>query len=214
MRRPSPGIRTGWRTILVLLLLLAWGAQPRPARAYEQRRNTISLGFQGGGGLISGSGTYRKGTVQLGTHVDYDQFDLGTGVAFHVRYSLDRNHAIGFTFEDLRFDRKSGAIEGTPKQYQINNFLAEYYLYFHRRAKVSRYIGFAAGFHRPTFRYASSEDVFPGEGFTANLGGGLEYFLTRPFSLDGSIRAYYLGIKGGSAIVSELMLGIHYYLLR
>jgi hypothetical protein len=186
---------------------------PSDAGAYEQRSNTVSLGIQGGFGLMSGSGDYEPDVLGSPDPVPYDAFDTGPGLAIHVRYSLDRSHAVGFTFEDLRFDRKSGS-DAEPTQYQLNNFLAQYYVYFNRRAKTSFYGVGGLGFHRGTFRLRGGATIQPGEGLSSNLGAGLEYFLRRPFSIDGSIRGYWLKPKQGTVVGGEVFLGIHYYLTR
>ncbi len=201
----------------IILSLLSLTFCPRPTMAYEQRIGTFSLGLQGGAGMMSGSDSWRRNDNE----VRYDSFDWGGGLGIHIRYALDRAHAVGITFEDLRFDRKSGAtmtaggIEvPAPDQYQLNNYMLDYYLYFHRRYKESRYVVLGVGVHRPSFRVNDDESILPGEGFIANFGGGLEYFVRRPFSIDASLRGYYFKPKGGSGIAGELMLGFHYYLLN
>ncbi|MCA9727358.1 MAG: hypothetical protein R3E12_10560 [Candidatus Eisenbacteria bacterium] len=207
------GVSLG-RVLLVVVLAMTFGwSLPREARAYEQRSNTISLGIQGGVGLMSGSGDFEPDTTTPTASIPYDAFDLGPGLAIHIRYSLDRTHALGVTFEDLRFDRKTDAIV-QPTQFQLNNFLAQYYVYFNRRSKVSQYVVAGAGFHRATFRLGDDSSIQPGEGLAANLGVGSEYFLRRPFSIDASLRGYWLKPKQGTIVGGELFLGIHYYLTR
>lgn len=191
--------------VLLGLLLLSGHAQ-----GYEQRSGTLSLGVQGGAGMISSSDRFERGVTKIG----YDSYDFAGGLGIRIRYGLDRSHAVGVSFEDLRFDRKAGEDRDLPSQYQLNNFMIDYYVYFHRRYKLSRYVVLGAGFHRPSFRFANDENILPGEGLTANFGGGMEYFLRRPFALDASVRGYYLRLKGGSAVAGELMLGVHYYLLN
>lgn len=181
--------------------------------ANEQRSNTVSLGIQGGGGLMSGSGDFEPEALIEVDSIPYDAFDLGPALAIHIRYSLDRSHALGFTFEDLRFDRKTDA-DTEPTQYQLNNFLAQYYVYFNRRAKTSFYAVGGLGFHRGTFRLRGGASIQPGEGLSSNLGVGLEYFLRQPFSIDASIRGYWLKPKQGTVVAGEAFLGIHYYLTR
>ncbi len=199
------GIAHAGLALLLGLLLLG-----RPAQAYEQRSGTLSLGVQGGAGALSSSDSFSRGATEIG----YDSYDFAGGLGIRIRYGLDRSHAVGVSFEDLRFDRKSGEDRELPSQYQLNNFMVDYYVYFHRRYKLSRYVVLGAGFHRPTFRFSDDENILPGEGLTANFGGGMEYFLRRPFALDASVRGYYLRLKGGSAVAGELMLGVHYYLLN
>lgn len=212
--RTNEGRMTRIRRAAVLTGLLGGLAlgccAARPAAAFEQRAGTISLGLQGGAGFFSGQGTYERGVTRVG----YGEYDWQGGFAIRLRYGLDRTHALGFSFEDLRFDRKSGADPTLPGQYQVNNFLVDYYLYFHRPYKLSRYLVLGAGFHRPTFRLDDEQNIFPGEGITANFGGGLEYFVRRALSIDGSVRLYYLRPKDGSGSATELMLGLQYYLVN
>lgn len=194
----------------LLLAVFAGGMLSSPARAFEQRAGTLSMGMQGGAGILWGSGEFERGT----SLVPYDTFDWGGALAIHIRYALDRTHACGISFEDLRFDRDSKADPSLPGQYQLNNFLFDYYLYFHRRYKVSRYLVLGAGFHRASMRLRESEVLLPGEGLTANLGAGMEYFASRAVSFDSSLRFYYFNPKGGSGTNGELMLGLHYYLVH
>lgn len=207
------GSWTTWGLMVGLGLALAV-----PAHGYEQRSNTFSVGIQGGGGLGSGSGDYRPGTEA--PLLRYEDFDLGLGLSLHVRYSLDRTHAIGFTFEDLRFERKTDAPAllaanfENADELQLNNFMAQYYIYFNRRAKMSRYLTLGAGFHRATFRFDNGENIIPGEGLIANLGAGLEYFIQRQWSIDASVIGYFVKPDGGSLAAGEFFLGIHYYLVR
>ena len=184
---------------------------PATALAYEQRSNTVSVGIQGGFGFMSGQDDYVPGTDA--DPIAYETYELGAGLSLNIRYSLDRNHAIGFTFQDLRFDRKDSAERTLPNQFQLNTFLAQYYIYFNRRAKWTRHVVGGLGFHRPTFR-AGGEHILPGEGFLANLGVGLEYFVQRHWSIDSTLHGYFIKPKGGSATAAELMVGVHYYFTR
>lgn len=190
-------------------------ATPTDAIAYEQRSNTVSFGFQGGmASVLRGTGEFTRGE----NRVPYDLYGAAGGFALHLRYSLDRSHAVGLTFEDLRFDRDQAIDPETgqtlPEQYQLNQFSFDYYLYYHRKSKLSQYLVLGAGFHRPTFRITEQESYLPGEGFSANFGGGLEYFVAKPISLDGSVRFHLNKVKGGSVWAGEAMLGFQYYLLR
>lgn len=214
MRSPRKSMGRGWiiRVLALGLATLVWGAElscPTPADAYEQRTNTPSVGFQAGAGLMQGSDAYEFGDADP---IPYDIFEAGFGLGIHVRYSLDRRSAIGVTFEDLRFERKSGAAR-VADQYQVNNFLGRYYVYFARREKISRYLVGGIGFHRPSVRNDDTT-ILPGEGFTANLGAGLEYFLTRVLAIDGSFDGYLLRPKGGSITAAEARIGLHYYFTR
>jgi opacity protein-like surface antigen len=200
---------------LLALLLTLWSA---PASAYEQRPGTLSLGLQGGGGVWSGEGAYVV-TTDRGeqTSYDYANFGWGGGLGIHLRYCLDPGHALGISLEDQRFGRKSGVDPNAPtsaRQYQLNNYLVDYYAYVNRRAKTTPYVVLGVGYRRATFRFGNSETVIPPGGLVANLGLGLEYFVCRPFSIDGTIRGYYHRGGGGSGVATEAQIGFQYYLLH
>jgi len=190
-------------------------ASPTASVAYEQRSNTVSFGIQGGmASVLRGTGEFTRGEAR----VPYDRYGAAGAFALHLRYSLDRSHAVGLTFEDLRFDREEAIDPETgqslPEQYQLNLFSFDYYLYYHRKSKLSQYLALGAGFHRPTFRISDRESYLPGEGFSANFGGGMEYFVAKPFSFDGSVRCHLNKVKGGAVWAGEALLGFQYYLLR
>jgi hypothetical protein len=209
---------------IMLGLVIAWGLAV-PAEAYEQHSNTLSLGIQGGPGLMIGSdgayhwntAEYRYSDYSYGSSYEWLKFwenNWGYGVGIRIRYSLDPTHAIGVSFEDLRFNRHDEAPADAPGQYQVNNYMADYYLYFNRRAKTCPYVVLGAGFHRDTFRVSDAENVIVPESFVTNFGVGVEYFVGWAFAVDFAARAYYLQGSGGHAIASEALLGFQYYLLR
>ena len=200
--------RPGRRWLWAAVVLLAMGLGSESA-AFEQRTNTPSVGFQVGGGIMQGSDAYQFGNQEP---IPYDIFEAGLGLGIHIRYSMDRRSAIGVSFEDLRFQRKSGAAK-VADQYQLNNFLGRYYVYFARRQRISRYLVGGIGFHRPSIR-TGEQTALPGEGFSANLGAGLEYFLTRVVTIDGSLDGYLFRPKGGSITAVEARVGLHYYFTR
>jgi hypothetical protein len=204
--RGHAGAARVWRLSGAGLLggLLLWS----PASAFEQRPGTFSLGLQGGAGVLSGQGEFKPGLA--GTPIAYDNFFGGGALSIHLRYSLDKAHAIGFTFEDLRFERKSDFGAPVPPQYQVNSYMADYYLYLNRRAKACSYAVLGAGMHRDTFR---PDTIVPGS-FVANFGLGLEYFIGPPLALDATARGYYLQGKGGSSVAGGIQLGFQYYILN
>jgi opacity protein-like surface antigen len=131
-----------------------------------------------------------------------------------LRYSLDPTHALGLSFEDLRFGRKSGSAAETARQYQVVNYMLDYYVYFNRARKWCPYLAAGAGLHRDTFRVSGAENIIPPERFVANLGAGLEYFVTKEFTADLLLRGYYLQGNGGNGLAGSAMLGFQFYLLR
>jgi len=202
------GRRRGWVGCLSLAFLLIAAT----SHAYEQRRNTVSIGIQGVGGVMSGTDEY---VIESGNlTVPYEDYEFGPGIAINFKYSIDRRNAVGITFDDLRFDKKSGLSADTPDQIQFNNVLGRFYKYFNRRGRMSRNVFIGAGFHRAVFRVNDRENIFPGEGFTANYGAGLEYFLNRVATIDLTVEGYYMKPKGGTAATGQVKLGLHYYFTR
>lgn len=198
-----------------------------PARANEQRRNTPSVGIQYGYGALNGSGemNFRANFPAPGSVNRHEDFRWGGALSLHIRYSLDQAHAIGVTFEDLRFGRKTGLEDpslNVAKQYQVNNAFINYYVYFNRRAKATPYLVLGAGFHKDTFRFAKYDNLLPPIGLSANLGLGLEYFVRPAWSIDAALRGCWLGQRGsddwvsrGSApMAASLQLGLQYYLVK
>jgi hypothetical protein len=219
----------------LLVFLAAVGALP--AQAFEQRPGTFSLGLQGGAGVYSGTGTYviKPYDPTVDEHAyPYDTYDWGGSLAIRLRYCLDPEHAVGVSMEDLRFQRRSGQVdqvdlgsrvEHYSKQLQVNNYMGEYYLYLSpgrmgflgdlgRRYKNSPYGVAGIGIHRDTFRSGTSDATIAPFGFVVAAGLGWEYFVRRPFSIDASVRGYYMKSSGGSGTAAEAQLGFQYYLLR
>lgn len=199
---PGKGARSGWAALLLCFALSL------SAGAYEQKPGTLGVGLQGGAGLSSGQGEFKVGT--RGTPIAYADYFGGPALGIRLRYTLDRGHAIGISFDDLRFDRKSELNAPIPPQYQVNNYMADYYVYLRRRPKTCPYVVLGMGVHRDTFR---PDTIVPGS-FVANFGLGVEYFVGLPFAVDVTARGYYLQGKGGSAVTGVLSAGFQYYLLN
>ncbi len=175
-----------------------------PAGAYEQAPNIMSVGYQFGAGGLSGTGAYNGN--------NFGDFGLGLApVALHIRYCIDPTHALGISFEDLRFQRKKGLSSPVAEQYQVIDLVADYFVYFNRRNKTCPYIVLGPGFHRDAFLFSSDDVTIVPAALTLNLGGGLEYFFTRAFAGDGTIRGYYFAGNGGHGLATEVLLGIHLY---
>ncbi|MBU1701528.1 MAG: hypothetical protein KJ970_12275 [Candidatus Eisenbacteria bacterium] len=188
------------------------------ALAYEQPRNTISLGFQLQYGMINGQTEELPEDVVFGAWPKL--FESGEGIAIRLKYSTARNRAFGLSLEDQRYRRKSGLGSAYPKQLQMTLYMLDYYLYFHRPTRTSRYIVFGAGLFRPVIREITKEpvsgreleqDIFPGEDLVISVGGGIEYFVGRRAAIDFSIRAY--GYRSEPTLTGsgEVAIGLHYY---
>ena len=231
-------MRIQHRAILIFATVLS--ILPAAAWAYEQPPRTISLGIQGDFGHLWGGGYLRTLETETGTSVTnwipMTRLQWGFGVSFALRYSLDATHALGLTMADLRFNNVDPLNKADPKdqvtadQFQTNVFLVDYYIYMHRRPKVSYYTVIGGGFHKVTFRDATGGSTILNGSFVANFGLGMEYFVRRPFSVDASLRGYYFGLKwpdiepdsptasvesvSPHGVAAELAIGVHYYLLH
>jgi hypothetical protein len=232
--RSDRASRRGWRravpagsaaafalSVVLVLAFLTAG----PVRANEQRRNTPSFGFQYGYGAMNGSGEFKW----TSTNPQYSPFPnrhqdfrYGGALGIHIRYSLDQTHAVGVSFGDLRYDRKSGLDSTAAKQLQATGFLINYYLYFDRRAKTTPYFLLGGGLHWDFFRFAKYDNQPMPIGPWANLGVGVEYFVLPAWSIDATLRGLWLGARGGgqwefrgsSPVAASLQLGFQHYLIK
>ncbi|MFH1145290.1 MAG: hypothetical protein V1774_12205 [Candidatus Eisenbacteria bacterium] len=214
---------TPWRASLLATAALALlaGLMPPPARAYEHRRGTASIGGQLHLGYLGGNSYWS------------DVFQPASGGAIRVKQYIARNRAIGLSFELQKFG-ESTTIPLTdesfrPDYLQMQLLMFDYYLYFNRPQKRTPYIVGSAGFYRPEIVDEGGDDVIepgqtvehPKEGFVARLGIGLEYFISRTFAIDGTLSGYYIhtssGIdprdppQSGKTVSGMLALGVHIY---
>jgi len=204
----------GMRALLALGVLAAGFA---PALAYEQPRNTISIGIQGQYGLLGGANDPIPDDTAKGSWGSL--FDYGEGIALRIRYSTARNRAVGLSFEDQRFRQKGEFNDSYPDQLQLTQVLGEYYMYFRRPKKVTQYVVVGAGFHRPAIRIQTTdvnnreleETRFPGMSITIMAGVGMEYFFSRQASIDVSLRGYGVNSDPSRSGAGEIALGVHYY---
>lgn len=194
------------------------------AWSYEHRTSTPSFGLQIGYGRLLGNETFQIPDWPLnGQKVPYN-FDLSDlcdqwGASAHVqlRFVLDRSHAVGFGFDDIRYKRHSGFTAEernvTPRWAKFTCIHADYYLYFLRKERISYYLSPSLGIHQRELRFKGSE-VGSTE-FRLLYGGsaGVEYFVRRSFSIDGGLRAYALKGGNGTSVAMQPALGFHVYVL-
>jgi hypothetical protein len=194
--------------------LIVLGAAAGPARAYEHRRDTPSVGVQINMGDLEYDSAWGKA------------FGWGRGVNIHLRNQIGRNHAIGLTFEQQRFDSESALPEdiasgGDTDYLQFQTFLADYFFYFHRPQRRCYYAVLSAGFYRPELVDEQQDPGqpkainvrYPGENFMGRAGVGVEYFLSRKLSWDTSLSFYYIRTKHQSGLTGsgQLATGLHLY---
>src|SRR5216117_3358825 len=111
-------------------------SSPRKPLLRRQRPNTISLGIQGSYGIV-------RGTSRLS-----DGFNSGPGYAFRFRYMLAPSFALGFSFENQRFNSRGGVPSSTPGASDstviMTTVSAEGIYFLHREREAHQY--FLGGF--------------------------------------------------------------------
>jgi hypothetical protein len=227
-RRHFPGGSGRLAAALGAALFLA-ALAAAPAHAWEQRRSTPSIGVQFGYGSMSGTGYHERTDPVPGVvwHYNNDDYRWGGALGLRIRYSLDQSHAVGLNFEDLRYGRKNGlaGLAGEnerARQLQVNTVLFDYFIYLDRPARTCFYVLAGGGFHRDTYRFNKSENTIMPMAPAAELGLGAEYFLRPSWTIDGTLRGYWLGqrgsaewkFRGSSPLAASLQVGIQHYLLK
>lgn len=200
-----------------------------PAGAFEHRQSTPSFGAQFGYGLLFGSETFTINEFPTPTDSNpeatgrwtpelADIFDQwGPSAHVSVRFVLDRSHAFGIGFDDIRYKRHGGWTEAervaVPKWVKFSTIHADYYLYFHRRERISYYLCPSLGIQQREIRYKGSD--VDKEEFRLLYGGavGTEYFISRSVSFDLGGRIYALRGGNGTSVSMQPALGIHIYVI-
>lgn len=173
---------------------------PLPRR---QRPGTISLGFQGSYGVV-------RGTSRLA-----DGFSDGPGYAFRFRYMLTRSFALGFSFENQRFEDRGGEPSTTPGATDsvivMTTVAAEGVVYLHREQEVNPYFIGGLGHASPDIVDEVLGTTRANEGLYLVLGAGLERFLRPKFSFDFTLRGYGMISNSEFTSFAQLCAGIHLY---
>jgi len=178
---------------------------PRSAPTLRrQRRGTLSLGAQGGYGVVRGSSELN------------DHFDRGLSYAFRFRYMLSSRSALGFSFENHRYAVRAGLpLSTTPfasdSELVITTVASEIVVSFHRERETTPYVLGGLGFASPNVRYARKESRRVDEGPFVVVGAGVERFVRPRVSLDFSLRGYAQVGNSELSMFSQLGAGIHLY---
>jgi hypothetical protein len=201
-----------------------------PAAAYEQRSGTFSAGLQGNlGSLLKGSREYGafvwRGNVFKGESVE----GPSAGLSIRFRVGLDRESAIGLSFDAMNFGRSlpdgeaadfepivTDPVTGDPVVRQADKVhatvvTADYYRYFWRKSKQTPHLVGGLGYYRPEIRFGDFETVFPDAGLALMAGTGGEHFFTRSTSLELSLRYHLLFHDGGPSGAAQVALGLRFY---
>lgn len=204
---------------LIALLL------PAPSRAYEHRKSTPSFGVQYGYGWLLKGETFQVPNWPTGSGgVETAEFNItdvfnsyGPSLDVGVRFALDRNHALGFGFDDIRYERKEGydadQRQALPQWLKFTTVHADYYLYFRRRMKVSYYVAPFLGIQQQELRYKKSDVQSNEYRLLYGGAGGVEYFVTRSFSFDLTTRVFAMKGENGTNVTLQPALGFHLYVI-
>ena len=199
-------------------LLLATGAS-----AYEHRISTPSFGVQlGYGRLVAGEDYYLRefpGEDGRTFPATLDLADTHTkwGVSAHleIRFVLDRNRAIGFGFDDMRYRRKDGYTEAQkeaiPRWLKFTTVHGDSYFYFNRRSRVTYHVAPLVGIQQREMRFKGSEVATQEFKLLYGSSFGVEYFVRRSFSFELSTRIFALRGGGGTNVLAQPALGVHVY---
>ena len=220
------GGRTAFARLLAVAALAAILCSiGQPALAYEHRASTPSFGFQFGyGKLIKGERFYvenyprEDGRLVSGDY-SLSETNKSWGPSGHIslRFALDRSHAVGFGFEDIRYKRKTGYTADQkvliPNWVKFTTFHVDYYLYFERRKKTSYYLAPLVGIQQRELRYKGSEVQVQEYKFLYGGNLGVEYFIRRTFSIDLSGHLFALRGGKGTSVVLQPALGFHLYVM-
>ena len=215
----------GRRASVVLSAALGLLLISHPAHGYEHRKSTPSFGVQIGYGRLVAGDSYRvtdwpwgengRVTRRFSLHDTHNQF--GPSIHVGLRFVLDRNHAAGFGFDDLRYPRKSGYTvdqrAAIPKWVKFTTFHGDYYLYFRRRMQVSYTVAPFVGMQQRELRFKGSDVRSSEYKLLYGITLGVEYFVRRTFSVDVSGRLF--GLRGGTKtnVLLQPAVGIHLYVI-
>jgi len=169
------------------------------------RKGTISLGGQVGYGVVRGSSELN------------DHFDNGPSYAFRFRYMLSARAALGFSFENHRYNTRAGLpLDTSPfaaadSHAVVTTVGTEIVLFVHRERETTPYFLTGFGFASPNVIYERKESRRVDEGPFLTAGVGLERFVRQRLSIDVSLRGY--GVVGNSelSLFSQLNVGLHLY---
>lgn len=229
-------VRSNHRTACLWLALITVGILGvSTASAYEHRRGTPSVGLQIQYGRLAGDSEIES-TVPIEMETGepdrrgwQDIFDEGDGVTVRLRRYITRDKAVGASFEQQTFLRRvdvdKSDVPGRDAsfdEFQLQLFMLDFYQYFFREKRRTPYLVGGGGLYKPQLvERVKDANGIEGEhagfnnkeGFVLRLGGGLEWFITHGFSIDGSLSGYYLSAPGrsGKALTGQASIGLHLY---
>ena len=171
----------------------------------RMRRGTLSLGGQIGYGFVRGSSELN------------DHFDNGPSYAFRFRYMLSTHTALGFSFENHRYNTRAGLAPDTSpfaaadSHVVVTTVGTELVMYLHRERDTNPYFVGGLGFASPNVIYERKESRRVDEGPFLTVGVGLERFLRPRLSFDAALRGYAEVGNSELSLLSQLNVGLHLY---
>lgn len=205
---------------LALTLPLLCGAAGRAVAVSRiDRPGVYALGVWGQYGFVEGKSRYGL------------DFDKGAGYSLHFRYNTGRHTALTVYFDNQTFDAISDS-SAVLQDVRMTAVHAGLRFFSIPTGDVLRYAEVTVGFYRPEIRrprtiaQSIGEDVsFPGEGFMAHAGAGLEIFFTPTWAVELGAHGYLLKGRGLTkadvyngeedlTVTGQVVGGITYYLLR
>jgi hypothetical protein len=177
--------------------------KPRRVLLRRQRPNTVSVGFQGQYGATRGNSRVADG------------FDHGPGYAFRFRYMLSPSTALGFSFENQRYNsiQPSANVFGAfaDSHVVITTVAAEGVFFRHRDRDLTPYLIGGFGFATPDIVFTEGQASRANEGLFAVVGAGFERFIRPRMSADVSIRGFALVSNSELTSMGQVSIGLHFY---
>ncbi len=184
-------------TVMTLLLVVLSGTS-----AGEERKGTVSLGFQSQYGALLGTSGYAR------------KFDFGPGYGARFRYYLGKKRAVGVSFDNQYHNTSlEGQTGDYVKRLQFNTTTFDLFKYFSRNKPASRYITAGAGIFTPTKLYSQGGPEKLRDGPVVMFGAGTEFFITRAIAIDITARTFALINDDGLSTAGHISLGFAYYVI-
>ena len=186
---------------LVLLSLLLICSRTHQVSG-EERKGTVSMGFQYQYSLLGGDSKYA------------DNYDGGIGYGIKLKYYLGKKKALGVSFEN-QYQESNLEDVGTdyPRRLQFNAETVEFFRYFERNKPTSRYVVIGAGLCQPTILWSAGGPQRTEDGPILTLGAGTEFFLSRSIAVDLRLRGSTFVNDAGLTAAGCVSVGFAYYVI-
>ncbi|MDI6809418.1 MAG: outer membrane beta-barrel protein [Candidatus Eisenbacteria bacterium] len=188
------------RLVLLSLLLVCFRTHQVSG---EERKGTISMGFQYQYSLMGGVSEYA------------DNYDGGIGYGIKLKYYLGKKKAIGISFENQYHDATlEPATVDDPGRLQFNTTTVEFFRYFERNKPVSRYVVIGAGLCQPTVLWSAGGPERTEDGPIVTAGAGTEFFISRSIAVDFRLKGSTFVNDDGLTAAGFFSVGFAYYVVN